>query len=263
MSFLWALRRSPGGNASLRRARFVDLAYCMLAAVSTQLLEGPIPVPRSASAAASEVIREAIVDGRLPPGRRLKEEELARELGMSRTPVREALLVLESEGLVESIPRRGATVRAYAVGDLDEVYELRALLEGYAARRAATRITAEDLARLDKSCDRFDALRAEDDLRDVVKENLLFHSLILEVAGSVRLAALVRTVVEIPLVYKSFYRYSPEQKLISQHYHRQLARALRAGDAERAELIMKEHVLEARDFLLAQLRLVDKGPDPA
>jgi DNA-binding GntR family transcriptional regulator len=61
-------------------------------------------------------------------------------------------------------------------------------------------------------------------------------------------------VIEIPLVYKSFYWYSPEQKLISQHYHRQLTRALRVGDAERAELIMKEHVLEARDFLLAQLR---------
>jgi DNA-binding GntR family transcriptional regulator len=87
-------------------------------------------------------------DGRLPPGQRLKEEKLARELGMSRTPVREALLMLESEGLVESIPRRGATVRSYAVGDLDDVYQLRALLEGYSARRAATRISTEDGAHL-------------------------------------------------------------------------------------------------------------------
>jgi DNA-binding GntR family transcriptional regulator len=184
----------------------------------------------------------------------LKEEELARELGMSRTPVREALLMLESEGLVESIPRRGATVRSYAVGDLDDVYQLRALLEGYSARRAATRISTEDVARLEESCDRFDRLRAEDDLLDLVKENLLFHSVIHEAAASDRLGALVRKVIEIPLVYKSFYWYSPEQKLISQHYHRQLTRALRVGDAERAELIMKEHVLEARDFLLAQLR---------
>jgi DNA-binding GntR family transcriptional regulator len=87
-----------------------------------------------------------------------------------------------------------------------------------------------------------------------VKENLLFHSVIHEAAASDRLGALLRKVIEIPLVYKSFYWYSPEQKLISQHYHRQLTRALRVGDAERAELIMKEHVLEARDFLLAQLR---------
>ena len=229
----------------------------MLALVSSSLLEGPLAGPRSASAAASEVIRQAIVDGRLPPGRRLKEEELARELGMSRTPVREALLILESEGLVESIPRRGATVRTYAVGDLDDVYQLRALLEGYAARRAATRISEEDLARLDESCDRFDRLRGEEVL-DLVKENVRFHSVILEAAQSTRLAGLVRSVIEIPLVYKSFYWYSAEQTLISQHYHRRLARALRSGDAERAELIMKEHVLEARDILLAQIASADE-----
>ena len=226
----------------------------MLARVGGNLLEGRLPAPQSASAAAGEVIREAIIDGRLPPGQRLKEEELARELGISRTPVREALLLLESEGLVESIPRRGATVRSYAVSDLDDVYQLRALLEGYAARRAAARISPADVTRLEKSCDRFDRLRAEDDLLDLVKENLLFHSVVHEAAASDRLAALIRKVIEIPLVYKSFYWYSPEQKVISQHYHRQLARALKLGDGERAELIMKEHVLEARDFLLAQLQ---------
>ncbi len=225
----------------------------MLARVGGNLLEGRLPAPQSASAAAGEVIREAIIDGRLPPGQRLKEEELARELGISRTPVREALLLLESEGLVESIPRRGATVRSYAVSDLDDVYQLRALLEGHAARRAAARISPADVTRLEKSCDRFDRLRAEDDLLDLVKENLLFHSVVHEAAASDRLAALIRKVIEIPLVYKSFYWYSPEQKVISQHYHRQLARALKLGDGERAELIMKEHVLEARDFLLAQI----------
>jgi DNA-binding GntR family transcriptional regulator len=65
---------------------------------------------------------------------------------------------------------------------------------------------------------------------------------------------MVRKVIELPLVYKSFYWYSPEQKLISDHYHRELTRALEARDAERAELIMKEHVFEARDFLIATLK---------
>jgi DNA-binding GntR family transcriptional regulator len=221
--------------------------------VGRVVVEGGPPLSRSASAAASEVIREAIIDGRLGPGARLKEEELARELGMSRTPVREALLLLQSEGLVESIPRRGATVRSYAVDDLDDMYQLRAVLEGYAARRAATRISADVVALLEESCARFDRLRAEDGLRDLVKENLFFHNVILDAAGSDRLVPLVRKVIELPLVYRSFYWYSPEQKLISQHYHRQLTRALGAGEAKRAEMIMTEHVLEARDFLLAQL----------
>jgi DNA-binding GntR family transcriptional regulator len=226
------------------------------------LLEGHPPISRNASAAASEVIREAIIEGRLAPGQRLKEEELARELGISRTPVREALLILESEGLVESVPKRGASVRSYAVDDLDDMYQLRALLEGYAAHRAAARISPKAVGLLEESCARFDRLRAEDDLLDLVKENLFFHNVILEAAASDRLTQMVRKVIEIPLVYKSYFWYSPKQKLISEHYHRQLALALGNGDADRAELIMKEHVLEARDFLLGQLR-VDGGPAAA
>ncbi len=230
--------------------------------MSDLLIEGQAPLSRSASAAASEVIREAILDGRLAPGQRLKEEELARELGVSRTPVREALLLLQTDGLVELAPRRGATVRAYAVDDLDEVYQLRAVLEGYAARRAATRISADDLTFLEESCRRFEHLSASDDLPELVKENLSFHNVILGAADSARLVPMVRKVIEIPLVYRSFYAYSAAQKLISEHYHKQLAHALGLRDAERAELIMKEHVLEARDFLLKQLRLAGEGARP-
>jgi DNA-binding GntR family transcriptional regulator len=208
-------------------------------------------LPKKAGTAATELIRAAIIDGRLAPGQRLKEEEIAQELGISRTPVREALLVLQAEGLVEAPPNRGARVREYAVGDLEEAYRLRALLESYAARRAAARISPEQLSLLEESCRRFETLRAADDVIDLVKENLLFHNTILEAAGSEQLRRWAREVIEIPLVYKSFFWYSPEQKLVSDHYHKQIVRALGAGDGERAELIMKEHVLEALDFLLA------------
>ncbi len=219
-----------------------------------RILHDSRPLTRNASVAATELIREAIVDGRLAPGQRLKEEELARELGISRTPVREALLILQTEGLVEATPNRGATVRSHTAEDLDDLYQLRALLEGYAARRAATRISAECLARLRESCERFERIRTEDDLREIVKENLFFHNSILDAAGSHRLAAMVRKVIELPLVYKSYIWYSPDQKLISAHYHRQITRALEARDAERAEMIMKEHVFEARDLLVAHVR---------
>jgi DNA-binding GntR family transcriptional regulator len=209
---------------------------------------------RNASVAATELIREAIVDGRLEPGRRLKEEELARELGISRTPIREALLMLQAEGLVDAIPNRGALVRVHTPEDLDDLYQLRALLEGYAARRAATRISDEQVDGLRASCERFEALDVEQELREFVRENMLFHTTILEVAGSVRLESMVRRVIELPLVYKSYIWYSPDQKRISAHYHRQLVTALDARDAERAELIMKEHVFEARDLLVTRLR---------
>jgi DNA-binding GntR family transcriptional regulator len=214
---------------------------------------------RNASAAATELIRGAIVDGRLAPGQRLKEEELARELGISRTPIREALLVLQAEGLVEAVPNRGATVRAHTAQDLDDLYQLRALLEGFAARRAAARLTEEQLAELWASCDRFEAL-GKSDVQEIVKENLVFHNTIIDGAGSARLVQMVRKTIELPLVYKSYIWYSPDQQRISAHYHRQIARALAARDGERAEMIMKEHVFEARDLLVAHVRDLEEVP---
>lgn len=233
------------------------IAYCILGPVARILEEG-VPLVRNAGVVATEVIREAIIDGRLAPGERLKEEELARELGLSRTPIREALAVLQAEGLVDAAPNRGATVRAHDGDDLDDLYRLRALLEGYAAGRAATRISSRGVRDLHESCGRFTAL-ADGEVGDLVKENLFFHNTILEAAGSDRVAGLVRKVIELPLVYKSYIWYSPEQRRISAHYHRQITRALEARDAERAELVMKEHVFEARDVLVSHVRELERS----
>ena len=216
------------------------------------ILEGRGRLVQNASVAATELIREAILDGRLDPGSRLKEEELARELGISRTPVREALLMLQAEGLIETTPNRGAVVRTHDAEDLIDLYQLRALLEGYAARQAAARVTEAELEMLRESCDRFDKI-AGDDFRELVKENLLFHSAIHAAAGSARLTGMLRRVIELPLVYKSYVWYPPDQKRISAHYHRQITNALSVRDAERAELVMREHVFEARDLLVATL----------
>jgi DNA-binding GntR family transcriptional regulator len=168
--------------------------------------------------------------------------------------------MLQVEGQVDATPNRGAVVRVHTPDDLVDLYDLRALLEGFAARRAAARIGEEDVARLRESCDRFDALSPEEELRELVRENLLFHSTIHDAAGSARLASMVHRVIQLPLVYKSYIWYSPDQTRISSHYHRQIVNALAAGDGERAELIMKEHVFEARDLLVAQLRANKASP---
>ncbi len=213
------------------------------------------PLTRNASSAATELIRQAIIDGRLPPGRRLKEEELARELGISRTPVREALLMLHAEGLVDVAPNRGAAVHSHSVEDLDDLYQLRAVLEGYSTRRAATRLGDEEIRRLHESCERFEGLLQDGgDMSELVQENLVFHQTILDGSGSGRVTAMVRQVIELPLVYRSYVWYSSEQQRISGHYHHQITRALEARDAERAELVMKEHIFEARDLLLTHWR---------
>ena len=161
--------------------------------------------------------------------------------------------MLQTEGLIEAAPNRGASVRSYQPADLDDLYRLRALLEGFAARLAAARITESEVAELRASCERFVALRAQDDVMELGRENVRFHDVILDAARSDRLAQMVRGVIQLPLVYRSYVWYSPDQKLISEHYHRQLTAALAARESERAELVMKEHVLEARDFLIARL----------
>ena len=211
---------------------------------------------QNASVAATELIRQAILDGRLEPGSRLKEQELAEELGISRTPVREALLMLQAEGLIVTTPNRSAVVREHDADDLEDLYQLRAVLEGYAARQAAKRITGEELDRLNDSCARFDALSGSD-IRALVKENLFFHSTILGAAGSERLSWMVQKVIELPLVYKSYMWYPVDQKRISAHHHRQITNALGERDAERAELIMQEHIFEARDLLVSRLRAAE------
>lgn len=214
------------------------------------IFDGHPPLARSASAAAAELIREAIVDGRVSPGHRLKEEELAQQLGISRTPVREALLLLQAEGLVEAVPNRGSAVRAYGRRELEELYELRALLEGHAASRAAAHRGDGHLEELRQSCARFAALLPSGDVPSLVGENSAFHETILDAAASERLKGMVRQVVAMPLMYSSYRWYSPEECAASHEAHLRLLDAFERQDAPQAERVMRDHVFAALQVLV-------------
>jgi DNA-binding GntR family transcriptional regulator len=211
---------------------------------------------RAASVLVADAIRDAVAHGRLSPGERLVEEDIAADLGVSRTPVREAFTRLEIEGLIEVEPRKGVRVRALNVDDLDETYRVRALLEGEAARVAAGRIDDAGVAALRESCERFTALLASDDVVALVKENSFFHSTILQASGDRILPRLVSVVSTLPLVYRSYTWYSDEERVVVRHYHTQIANSIEARDAERAESLMREHILHARDLLVRQWRAV-------
>lgn len=209
----------------------------------------------SRSAGLARTIRAAIVDGRLKPGQPLREADLANELGTSRTPIREALLLLQSEGLVEASPNRGSVVRSYDDDDLDELYALRAVLEGYAARLAATQITPEQLAELDDSNERYRELRTSDKLPELVAENLTFHDVILECAGSQRLAAMVRQLKAMPMIYQSYMAYSEDHRRTAEADHRAITAALRAGDGASAAAAMERHVRWAGERAIAHSKI--------
>lgn len=211
----------------------------------------------TASEGATSLIREAIVDGRLRPGERLKEAALARSFEISRTPVREALRELQREGLVDATPNRGAAVRTYTIDDLHEIYVLRALLEGHAARRAAQWIGPETLEELRLMCSRFSDLQSQGaPVQELVRANVAFHEAVIDAAGSRRLSDVARRVVEMPLIYRTYSWYNEVQRHKAEHQHAQLVRALELHDADRAELVMKHHILEGGDVLLEHLSSV-------
>ncbi|MDX6704093.1 MAG: hypothetical protein QOF26_4319 [Baekduia sp.] len=213
------------------------------------------------SVAAARLLRQAILSGELPAGQILGEESLARQLGISRTPIREALLRLHSDGLVEMLPNRPAAVRSFDGNDLHELHSLRAILEGHAARIAAERLTDADFVKLQASCRRYGELQKEDtDLPRLVDENFAFHRTIIEAAGSERLTAMIRQVSAVPLIYKSYMTYSAENRTTAWKHHLGILEALEARDAPEAETRMKAHIEWARDVALEHLRLVT---DPA
>lgn len=215
---------------------------------------GPIAASENISGTIAKRVRDAILNGRLEPGQRIKEGQIAQELGVSRTPVREALMLLKSEGLVEVLPNRGARVRAYEADDLYEIYELRSVLESFAARKAAENISERDIEALKASCAKFNRLCKEGDVRGLIKENLFFHETIMNAAGNSRLTELIRGVVELPLVYKIYHWSSPEERLASGEEHLEVAKALEVRDPELAEKLMRKHLVRRTEFLLRQLK---------
>ena len=186
-----------------------------------------------------ELLEEAILEGELKPGERLRAEALAQRFGTSRTPIREALLQLEAHGLVEVEPNRGAVVRTFDRDDLQDLYEVRALIEPHAAARAATRISETQLARLEALCEVEDQLIANEE----------FHRIILEAAESPRLIVAMRAATGIPRTFRSFFWHDERQKAESLMCHRRLVSAFHTRDQALAEATMRMHILGAIAFL--------------
>ncbi len=191
----------------------------------------------------SQSLREAIVSGVLQPGERLVEERIAAEMGVSRAPIREAFMILDAEGLVTSLPRRGVAVAVLSKQDVQEVYGLRSALECQAARRACRMITADDVEYLLSLARDMTRFSLPDDSKLLAAQDLAFHQRILEVSGSRRL-------LEAWLGIMSQVRLLQRHVLTSRDLNlEQLARnheaivdALRSGDPDAAERCLRDHI---------------------
>lgn len=193
---------------------------------------------------AYDVLRQRLIGGHYRPGEQLKEEPIARELGLSRTPVRTALRRLVEDGLATDGAGQGIRVSEWSNWDLEETFQLRMLLEPYASFLAATR-GGEGLANdLDASNRRMEAgiAAGNDGIAEVQSANRDFHHALTEAAGSPRLKAMLATMIDMPIIKRSFYIYTPEELVTSLNHHRDLVIAVRARDGELARDVMQLHL---------------------
>ncbi len=212
---------------------------------------------------AYERVRTAIVEGEFAPGQRLIEQRIAEQYELSRTPVREAIRRLEAEGLVVSVRHRGAIVREVSLDEVEDLYELRARLESYAAELAAARATPEQRIALADAAAQFARVRSRgtgrsrrrvEFVRELNAANGTLHRLIVEAAHHDRLAAMLRRTVDIPLVFGAFRRFDDAELERSDLFHRLIVDAIVDGDGARASRLMTEHIAQGRDVVLGALR---------
>lgn len=218
----------------------------------------PVINRASLSQQAVEELRRRILSQDLRPGQRLDESALATELGISRTPLREALKVLATEGLVELKPRKGCYVAQLGLADLEDIFPIMALLEGEVARRACRRATAEDLARLDALHEQLERHAAAGDIDRYYAVNYEFHAALQGIAGNPWLQNVIMDL-------RKLLRLSRHRSLKlegrlenSLAEHRALMAALHARAAERAEQVMRGHLL-AQLEALRQLPKEEQG----
>jgi len=197
-------------------------------------------------------IRNGIIAGRFPPGSRITEHEVVAASGVSRTPAREALRRLQSEGLVDLTPNQGAVVIDWSPADTDEIFDLRAVLEAHGAARAAICATSEQIETLQSLATeqyREARERREGHLERIADLNSRFHNQMQEASASPRLTRILTALLDASLIMKTFNHYTPDDLERSAAHHLELVRALMARDSEWAGSVMRSHVLAAKRSL--------------
>ncbi len=206
---------------------------------------------------AYEAVRDGIISGRYPPGTRITEQEVAMLAGVSRTPVREALRQLNAEGLLEFVPNQGAVVTSWSRQELDEIFDLRAVLESYAAAQAARHADVAVKKRLRKLAEQQLAASREREPGHLAKIKTLndkFHREIAKAGGNRLLRSMLTTLTQSALATVTFRNYDPDSLTRSARHHLELVSAIEAGDPEWAASVMRSHILAARRVFGVEVR---------
>lgn len=208
----------------------------------------PKPDKLPAAERAYRSIRSAIVSGQLEEGERLVEERLSEDLGLSRTPVREAIRRLTMEGFIERQGGYTTRVATFPADEMEQTFHIRQMLESYAAERAARLATAEDIAiirALSDEISKHTPPKSPSDFQAISEANEAFHRKIVETARSPRLTALMSMAFDVGMVDRTYRRYNAEELVRSANHHREITDAIAANSPEWAGTAMRTHIRAA------------------
>ncbi len=204
-------------------------------------------------------LRRAILKGELKPGERLMEISLADRLGVSRTPIREALRKLEQEGLVVMIPRRGAQVADITEKDLNDVLEVRMALESLAIEKACKRMSEKDMEKLLAAAREFEKTTTEGDLVKLAEADVAFHEVLYQAAENVTLNQVLNNLRE--QIYRYRVEYLKDEEMRNQlvKEHGELCAAIKERDAEKAQEISFRHIENQRKGIIRSIQTEDNS----
>lgn len=199
-----------------------------------------------------EELKRQILVGEILPGTRMMEVELAEDMGVSRTPVREAIRKLEKEGLVTIEPRKGAYASAISIGDIVDVLEVRQGLEGMAAALACGRITEEQKEEMNQIINAYQAAVKEENIEEMIRFDEQFHAMIANISGNKTLIQLFSTVQELALRFRYIYYDDFNRYQQMPMEHREIEQAILSGDVDKARIVADEHVRRLKAFVVKE-----------
>lgn len=203
-------------------------------------------------------LQNDILNGKYQAGDSLIETKLSSELGVSRTPIREAIRQLELEGLVQPIPNKGAIVLGVSVKDVEDIYTIRMMIEGFAARLAAESITAEELDELKEAVDLEEFYTLKNDTQHLLQFDSVFHDTLFKASKSKPLMQTLRTFHNYVRRARNNSLGSPVRAHEALQEHKAVLQAIIEHDAGEAERLTIEHIRNAKQSFLKQIQLINK-----
>ena len=204
-----------------------------------------------------DIIKNMIILREIEPGKKINEEHIAREIQVSRTPIREALCRLENEGIVTIIPRRGAFVSDLTETNVREILLIREVLEGLVVRLAVENMDAKTLEKLRKAIEKVSSISEEDrDLINYTRSEVDFHSILLSASNNQMLKNMMDMVNAHLQIIRLRTVVIPERAQNTVKEHQQILKAIEKGDADSAEELMRKHVRSVREVALKNIEAI-------